>query len=103
MLLGAGSPLLYFYDRDYWSTARASLALANISDARESELSMRNTQLTANHDKLSLENAQLQSSNAALQLQLRKLTTLHVKVAKELVDPCLLSELHTCREVNPDM
>lgn len=97
-----GAPLLYFYDRDYWSTARASLALANISDARESELLSRNTELIANCDNLSTENAQLKAKNAATQLQLQKLMTLHLKVAKDLVEPSRFWELPAHEQVLTD-
>lgn len=36
--LPAGSPLLYFYGREYWVTNRASSALAGLADEREGKL-----------------------------------------------------------------
>ena len=89
----AGTPLLYFYDRDYWSSARASLALAKMADAREGALKSSNSDLTDRCDQFSSENDQLRSSNIALQLQLQRLKALHVQVAKELAEPCCPSQL----------
>ena len=40
-----GSPLLYFYGRDYWITNRASLALATLADTREDKLRRENEAL----------------------------------------------------------
>ncbi|DBA86659.1 TPA: hypothetical protein ACH3X1_005123 [Trebouxia sp. C0004] len=43
--LPKGSPLLYFYGREYWVTNRASLALATLADAREGKLRRENEAL----------------------------------------------------------
>ncbi|KAL0024778.1 hypothetical protein WJX79_006125 [Trebouxia sp. C0005] len=43
--LPEGSPLLYFYGRDYWITNRASLALATLADTREDKLRRENEAL----------------------------------------------------------
>ena len=40
-----GSPLLYFYGREYWIANRASLALATLADAREGKLRRENEAL----------------------------------------------------------
>ena len=37
-VMSAGSPLLYFYGREYWVTNRASSALAGLADKREGKL-----------------------------------------------------------------
>ena len=97
--MAADAPLLYFYGRDYWSTARASLALANISDAREAQLQLSNANLTSGNNKLTSENNQLRSSNIALQLQLQRLKAVHAQVAKELAEPCLMSDAQNMRKV----
>lgn len=97
--MAADTPLLYFYDRDYWSTARASLALANISDAREAQLQLSNANLTSGSNQLTSGNNQLRSSNIALQLQLQRLKAVHAQVAKKLTEPCLLSEAQNIGKV----
>jgi len=59
-----GTPLLYFYGRDYWITNRASLALATLADAREGKL---------------------RRENEALQRRLHQMQRLHDQAAPLLV------------------
>ena len=47
-----GTPLLYFYGRDYWITNRASLALATLADAREGKLRRENEALQRRLDQM---------------------------------------------------
>lgn len=79
----AGELLLYFYGREYWSTARASMALAQMSDDKEAKLMRRSAELTAH-------NQQLMASHLALQVQLRDLKTVHVNLVKQTEGVCLL-------------
>ena len=73
--------LLYFYGREYWSTARASMALAKMSDDKEAQLMRRNAELEAHTQ-------QLMTSHIALQVQLRELKAVHVNLVKQTEGVC---------------
>ena len=80
-----GTPLLYFYGRGYWVTARADQALATMADERESLLRREQEQTRRENEALKQEQVQLRRENEDLKRCLQELHQKHGHAALGLV------------------
>ena len=80
-----GTPLLYYYGREYWVTTRASQALATLTDEREALLRREQEQLCRENEALKQEQEHLWRENNSLRCCLQTLHQQHGGAALQLV------------------
>ncbi|KAL3144966.1 hypothetical protein ABBQ32_003470 [Trebouxia sp. C0010 RCD-2024] len=84
-----GTPLLYYYGKGYWVTARTDQALATMADERESMLRREQEQTCRENEALGQAQVQLRRENEDLKCCLQELHQKHGHAALGLVQASL--------------